>query len=90
MNSRWRNLTLWVFSYLSFLLASMNEKFTCKKALISKECILLVLLVFHVMVSNLLKKEIFKSGVRPFRLCNYRGKQIEWSTRHFMINNQLF
>ena len=39
MNSRWHNLTLWVFSYLSFLLASMNEKFTCMKALISKGCI---------------------------------------------------
>ena len=46
MNSRWRNLTLWVFSYLSFLLASMNEKFTCMKALISKGCIFISFVSF--------------------------------------------
>ena len=46
MNSRWRNLILWVFSYLSFLLASMNEKFTCMKALISKGCIFISFVSF--------------------------------------------
>ena len=80
MNSRWRNLTLWVFSYLSFLLASMNEKFTCMKALISKGCIFISFVSFPCNGEHSPEEGNLRVRCAPFRFCNYSGKQIEWST----------